>query len=50
MSISPHFLTSDVELGYITPGHGAHGKQLWISDVTDIEDMCNEYLCQQQTR
>ena len=43
MSISPHFLTSDVELGYITPGHGAHGKQLWISDVTDIEDMCNEY-------
>ena len=42
----PTFLTSsaaDVELGYITPGHGAHGKQLWISDVTDIEDMYNEY-------
>jgi len=31
----PTFLTgnaSDVEVGYITPGHGARGKQLWISD------------------
>ena len=37
----PTFLTSsasDVELGYITPGHGARGKQLWISDDIDIED------------
>ena len=42
----PTFLTisaSDVELDYITPGHGARGKQLWISDVIDIEDMYNEY-------
>ena len=42
----PTFLTSsasDVELGYITPGHGARGKQLWISDDIDIEDMYNEY-------
>ena len=42
----PTFLTgdaSDVEVGYITPGHGARGKQLWISDDIDIEDMYKEY-------
>ena len=42
----PTFLTSsasDVEVGYITKGHGARGKQLWISDDIDIEDMYKEY-------
>ena len=38
----PTFLTSsasDVEVGYITKGHGARGKQLWISDDIDIKDI-----------
>ena len=58
----PTFLTSsasDVELGYITPGHGAHGKQLWICDDIDRrhvqriprqEGNYSVVLCQQQTK
>ena len=30
-------IASDVEVGYITPGYGARGKQLWIIDDIDIE-------------
>ena len=40
------FLTSsasDVEVGYITKGHGARGKHLWISDDIHIKDMYKEY-------
>lgn len=42
----PTFLTSsaaDIQVGYISPGHGARGKQQWISDDIDIEDMYKEY-------
>ena len=34
---------SDIEVGYIVPGQGARGKQLWISDDIDLEDMYRDY-------
>lgn len=33
----------DLEIGYITPGHGARGQQRWIIDEKDMQDMYNEY-------
>ena len=33
----------DIEVGYITPGHGARGKQRWICDDIDLTDMYKEY-------
>ena len=32
-----------LEFGYISPGHGARGKQRWIADDADLEDMYAEY-------
>ncbi len=31
------------EFGYIGPGHGARGKQRWIINDDDLEDMYSEY-------
>ena len=28
-----------IEMGYIEPGHGAQGKQRWILNAGDLEDM-----------
>ena len=48
-ALSDHFPTcitgnaADIQMGYIAPGHGARGKQHWITDDLDIEDMYKEY-------
>lgn len=47
-ALSDHFPTitgnaADIQIGYIAPGHGARGKQCWITDNLDIEDMYKEY-------
>ena len=34
---------ADIPVGYISPGHGARGKQHWITDDIDIEDMYKEH-------
>ena len=34
---------ADIQVGYVSPGHGARGRHQWISDNFDIEDMCKEY-------
>ena len=34
---------NNLELGYITPGHGARGAQRWMVDEDDIADMYKEY-------
>lgn len=42
----PAYLTGrsdDTQMGYISPGHGVRGRQQWISDDMDIEDMYKEY-------
>ena len=31
------------EMGYIEPGHGAQGKQRWMLDDGDFEDMYAAY-------
>ena len=30
----------DVEVGYIVPGHGLHGKQEWLCDDSDLSIQC----------
>ena len=32
-----------IEMGYIEPGHGARGKQRWILNAGDLEDMYEAY-------
>ena len=41
----PTFITkeSELEFGYIAPGHGARGQQRWIADDIDLQDMYAEY-------
>ena len=29
----------DIECGYIDPGHGAKGRQLWVFEKSDLDDM-----------
>ena len=29
----------DIECGYIDPGHGAKGRQLWVVEKSDLDDM-----------
>lgn len=31
------------QLGYIEPGHGARGRQLWLSSSEDLKDMYSLY-------
>ena len=33
----------DIQVTYVSPGHGARGRHQWISDNLDIEDMYMEY-------
>ncbi len=33
----------DIEVGYIEPGHGARGKQRWITTTEDLKDMYTMY-------
>ena len=35
--------TEALEMGYIEPGHGAQGKQRWILNDGDLEDMYEAY-------
>ena len=30
-------------MGYVSPGHGVRGKQQWLSDDIDLDDMYEEY-------
>ena len=41
----PTFITkeSELEFGYIAPGHGVRGQQRWIADDIDLQDMYAEY-------
>ena len=34
---------ADLEIGYISPGHGVKGQQRWIIDEEDVQDMYKEY-------
>ena len=34
---------SDIQVEYVSPGHGANGKQQWLSDDIDLDDMYEEY-------
>ena len=34
---------SDIQVGYVSLGHGARGKQQWLSDDIDLDDMYEEY-------
>lgn len=42
-ALADHFQTAVTEIGYIMPRHGARGKQHWICEDIDIEDMYNAY-------
>jgi len=44
-AFSEHIPNSDVdlEIGYISPGHGARGQQRWIIDNEDVQDMYEDY-------
>ena len=36
-------MEGELEFGYITPGHGARGRQRWISEDIDLEAMYADY-------
>lgn len=40
----------DLEIGYVTPGHGARGQQRWITLPQDIQDMYEAYKGKKQKR